>query len=541
MNSGISDSLRADLEAIATSKTDDFVELTKRSGLNPSKDFIGADLRGADLRNQDLTEFDLTGADITGALIEGAKFNPERSPSTYKSKEDHEGPIIERMWHQTNDTGQSETIPDDCRKLMNDIRSEGSHADAGKYERLVTLSTGYRRRTSLIDRFLRRSKTLVAVPYWLRDFLLERYSVSSHRFAKDFIQHLADEGLIQSFTEREKLMKLAIWGEYDHSRGEAVAKLCEKYGGDDEVYNFVADLAVNDRSYLVRRDAIKNLVPNEQRLDHYKDLAMDVFRNDTDVGVKGAAVGALRYLRKIDTDVWLLMFEIAADLDQSNSRGEAILSLELEVGNNPDIDQVIVQLLHKSVTGPADQGMLSAISVLGRLTKGNDAAGDYFLRQFKEAKRDIARYWLFAILERHFSDSQFVSDAIQIDLADESSYLCRDLVVKHIVADVKLTNQYFERLAKKEAQHPFDQVRRVAQMAVVNGPWEPHLKAAFMVDCFKNEENKFNRQVLADRLARDFSDLGQTRDFFLNLDERETKDIQFADDAQKLIEKLMSS
>lgn len=539
MNNGISDELRSDLEAIATSTTTSFVELVKLSGLDPTKDFVGADLRGADLREQDLTKFNLTGANITGALTSGAKFDPEKSPSVAEPQVGDESPNVDDSWRESNHIEKSADIPDDCLKLMGEIRSEGEQAHSINFEKLVMLSTGYKRKISLIDRFFRRTKNAIAAPFWLRDFLLERYSVYPRRFLKELIQHLADIELIQEFSEREKLMKSIVWNGSDYSRGKDTEKLAKMSAGDDEIYDFLTDLAINDRSFEVRRRAIENLVPNEQRLEHYKNLAMDILENDADDRVQGAAVSALRYLRKVDTEVWVLMFDLAADLDTAWARSEAILSLELEVGTNDEIDAIIVQLLHKSIMGPADQGMLAAISVLGRLMKQNEASGEYLLQRFKENEDELARFWLFAVLTRHFRGSHFVRQAIQCDLKNNRSYICREEVVKHIVSDDDLREEYLSRLAENEAMHSFDQVRRVAQMGVANSSWEPQRKVAFLVERFKDDTSGTNRQMLANKLAADFPSLNETKDFFETLDEKELEDIRFADNAQNFLKKMV--
>ena len=62
------------LEMLASHETDNFIELTRVSGLDPTSDFIGADLRGVDLRGLDLSEYDFTNADMEGALIDGTVF-----------------------------------------------------------------------------------------------------------------------------------------------------------------------------------------------------------------------------------------------------------------------------------------------------------------------------------------------------------------------------------------------------------------------------------------------------------------------------------
>jgi hypothetical protein len=51
-----------------------FREMAFRLGLDPKKDFRGADLRGIDLSYEDLTEFDFRGADLSGANLYKAVF-----------------------------------------------------------------------------------------------------------------------------------------------------------------------------------------------------------------------------------------------------------------------------------------------------------------------------------------------------------------------------------------------------------------------------------------------------------------------------------
>jgi hypothetical protein len=51
-----------------------FKEMALRVGLDPKRDFKGADLRGIDLSYEDLTDFDFAGADLTGANLYKAIF-----------------------------------------------------------------------------------------------------------------------------------------------------------------------------------------------------------------------------------------------------------------------------------------------------------------------------------------------------------------------------------------------------------------------------------------------------------------------------------
>ena len=58
---------------IVGAETNDFEELTKMAGLDPAKDFRGADLRGVDFGKADLTGYDFSGADLRGANFSDAK------------------------------------------------------------------------------------------------------------------------------------------------------------------------------------------------------------------------------------------------------------------------------------------------------------------------------------------------------------------------------------------------------------------------------------------------------------------------------------
>jgi len=70
---------RAVMQHILETPDNDFAGLVKASGLDPARDFRGADLRGIDFRGADLRGFDFSGADLRGAglrgaMIEGATF-----------------------------------------------------------------------------------------------------------------------------------------------------------------------------------------------------------------------------------------------------------------------------------------------------------------------------------------------------------------------------------------------------------------------------------------------------------------------------------
>jgi uncharacterized protein YjbI with pentapeptide repeats len=75
------------LNAIFDADTDNFVELTHRAGIDPARDFVGANLNGVDLSDCDLAGFNfarcrlhaITWNDATsfaGCNLEGATFDP---------------------------------------------------------------------------------------------------------------------------------------------------------------------------------------------------------------------------------------------------------------------------------------------------------------------------------------------------------------------------------------------------------------------------------------------------------------------------------
>lgn len=80
----ISGDVRRRLSDILAADGANFVELAKIAGLNPSEDFIGADLQGVDFGVCDLTGYDFSGADLRQARLdrarlEGAIFTSARS------------------------------------------------------------------------------------------------------------------------------------------------------------------------------------------------------------------------------------------------------------------------------------------------------------------------------------------------------------------------------------------------------------------------------------------------------------------------------
>lgn len=534
----ISDSLRKDLESIALAQSDDFAELAKSSGLNPSTDFVGADLRGADLSGQDLTEFDLTGADITGALTKGTKFNPDKSPAP-KGNDPHpadqKNPI---SWTQIESARPEDDIPKKFRGLMNEIRSLGYMPEVTEYRRLVYEVTGYAGASTLFDKLFRTKRQAIPAPNWLRDFLLERYSVISNRPTKEFIDELPQAGLMKTFSEKEKLIKSAIWGEYDTRRSGELAKLSEKFGQQDEIYDFLADMAESDPSYLVRQRAIESIVADESKWDHLIDLALKVFRHDEDDRTRGSAIKKLAYLRNVQPDVWPIIYEAASDLELTYPRSEALIVLENEFGEFPEVDQVAVQLFHKSIVGPPDQGMLAAISIIGRLAKGQEDVASYFFKLFKSSQDELARYWLFAVLARNFGETEFVEEAIDVDLANERSEICREHVLKFISDSPELVEKYLDRLAYSESAHGYRQVRRVAYFAVAKSSWTDKDKVDFLIGQFRKETDETNRGMIADKLVTDFDGFSETVELFRNLNEREASDIQFNEKSQKFIRSI---
>lgn len=61
-----------DLAKVLEAETDSLYELAQIGGLDPAKDFRGADLQGFDLSGQDLHDMDLSGADLRNANLRGA-------------------------------------------------------------------------------------------------------------------------------------------------------------------------------------------------------------------------------------------------------------------------------------------------------------------------------------------------------------------------------------------------------------------------------------------------------------------------------------
>lgn len=68
------------LRGVAEAEDLGFVDLVRRSGLNPGCDFRRANMAGADLRGQDLRGFDFRHARFDGARIHGALFQPPLTP-----------------------------------------------------------------------------------------------------------------------------------------------------------------------------------------------------------------------------------------------------------------------------------------------------------------------------------------------------------------------------------------------------------------------------------------------------------------------------
>jgi uncharacterized protein YjbI with pentapeptide repeats len=71
------------IEEINSSRRINFTDLVEISGLNPSQDFCGVDLRGCNFRNQDLRNFNFTNSLLYGAEIRGARFSDESIAGAY--------------------------------------------------------------------------------------------------------------------------------------------------------------------------------------------------------------------------------------------------------------------------------------------------------------------------------------------------------------------------------------------------------------------------------------------------------------------------
>jgi len=60
------------LNQLSDIETDDFLELAKIAGMNPAKDFVGADLSNVNLEGADLKEFDMSYANLSNANLSNA-------------------------------------------------------------------------------------------------------------------------------------------------------------------------------------------------------------------------------------------------------------------------------------------------------------------------------------------------------------------------------------------------------------------------------------------------------------------------------------
>lgn len=81
------------IRKIVAAETDDFLELVRMTGLNPSEDFVGAHLKGtnlsganlsgADLSNADLSDANLSCANLNRANLQGVNYQPELITPSY--------------------------------------------------------------------------------------------------------------------------------------------------------------------------------------------------------------------------------------------------------------------------------------------------------------------------------------------------------------------------------------------------------------------------------------------------------------------------
>lgn len=68
------------VNAMGEQTTNGFVKLVLAAGLDPTTDFVNADMSGADLRDQDLRRFNFDNATFHGTAVGGALFNSSVSP-----------------------------------------------------------------------------------------------------------------------------------------------------------------------------------------------------------------------------------------------------------------------------------------------------------------------------------------------------------------------------------------------------------------------------------------------------------------------------
>ena len=107
--------------------------------------------------------------------------------------------------------------------------------------------------------------------------------------------------------------------------------------------------------------------------------------------------------------------------------------------------------------------------------------------------------------------------------------------LKYILESSELIEKYLDRLAYSEAVHRFNQVRRVAHLAIAKSSWTATDKVEFLVEQFRKESDQTNRGIIADKLSGDFGSFPETVKLFRNLSEAEAADIEFNETSQKYI------
>lgn len=502
--------LRSDLARLADCRSTDFFNLAAAAGLDPSKDFVGADLRGADLRGQDLRDFDLTDADISGAQIEGCLFDEARAPN----RSSIDDPILadhQRSWKIVRESCRSDLPPDWATKLMHAIEETNDISQESRYlARLIHSATGFKTNVGL-TRLLPMFRKAKPCPGWLRKFLLE-FSVNlKARASRELIDELAGSGLMRPFDELEVLTSTAVRQEYDARRASAVTELGEKYSQSGEVKELLVSLSLSDESYEVRKVAIKSIPAGEFDEDELKTLLHGILEDDDDELVRAEALLKLAYFRRVDVEVLKLLFEYAFQ-GENAVRGAAILALEHEYGSSEDMNNIIASAIHNTLVKKADRAFLSSISVVRRLFKEWPNVDDYLFELIADDTDDLKVFYIFSAIVDCWPNSPHIPSLLDFCMFGKGRWVSRDAVIKYIDDKDTLKVKYKDRIFEVAREGMSQSQIRATFMAVDFLP-DDSSKIKFLEEQYHRFDDPFNQSRFFNYVDKYFSKHAEGRKF----------------------------
>lgn len=362
----------------------------------------------------------------------------------------------------------TEYPPPDAIRLMNEIRrSNDVFAQTSALSQLLSLHSSYVKPgpiTRVTRLFLRKRPH--RAPVWLREFLIERISVSNHRQTASLTNGaytaLYGEPPRPEEVAIKKVLMATIWP----AKERAVRELITNHGSSGTVQTLLRALALQDSDEHVRSAAIAGIEPLSEDWAPFKDFMLKIYGATENERERAAVMRQLARLRRTDGEVMTMLVTAALDMEHPLVRGEAVLALEEFVGESTQA----AKLVGKSLFGPSDRGQLAAISVVERLFAASTTDLKSLLYEvYHSTQSVIGKFYAISAIDRSVPADETLYQTLmnEVEAFDPKDAILRAQALKI------LTARYIDRAAVTEAlkryanaDDHYSHVRRVALQSI---------------------------------------------------------------------------